>query len=93
MRAEWKGAGEQRERPQLLSTQGHLHKLELEVVLEGVGSDEAQFARCDGAGEEEEKQEKQGRCKKRREEMRKSITAKFKFGSFCRHNETNTQTQ
>lgn len=32
------------ERPWLLSTQGHLHKLELEVVLEGVGSNEAQFA-------------------------------------------------
>lgn len=43
---------------QLLSTQGHLHKLELEVVLEGVGSDEAQFARCDGAGEEEKKQDR-----------------------------------
>lgn len=37
-----------------LSTQGHLHKLELEVVLEGVGSNEAQFARRDGAGEEDE---------------------------------------
>lgn len=55
----WKGASEQRaERLQLLSTQGHLHKLELEIVLEGVGGDEAQFARCDCAGEEEEKQDR-----------------------------------
>lgn len=63
----WKGGGEQAERLQLLSTQGHLHKLELEVVLEGVGSDEAQFARCDGAGEEEKKQDRHS------EERRKNV--------------------
>lgn len=40
------------------SRRGHLHKLELEVVLEGVGGDEAQFARCDGAGGKKEEQNK-----------------------------------
>lgn len=73
-----KGAGEQGERPQLLSTQGDLHKLELEVVLESVGSDVAQFARCDGAGEEEEKQEKVEE-EERRGEKRKIIKAKLKL--------------
>lgn len=42
-----------------LTAQAHLHELELEVVLEGVGSDEAQFARCDGAGEEKEEQKEE----------------------------------
>lgn len=46
----WEGGGE----AMPLCGQGHLHKLKLEVELEGVGRDEPQLARRDGAGEEGE---------------------------------------
>lgn len=36
--------------------QGHLHILKLEVVLEGVGRDEPQLAKCDRAGEDDKAQ-------------------------------------
>lgn len=36
--------------------QGHLHILKLEVVMEGVGRDEPQLAKCDRAGEDDKAQ-------------------------------------